>query len=113
MRHDVALPASADAPAPSDITPRQSETPRMRSGLVRVLLVACVGALLVGFAGYTASIALTPDAQLPHTMCVDSTCTYAMSATGGVPVRPAQQHRRSAPERLVRKVLFFCHLGGR
>jgi hypothetical protein len=45
-------------------------------------------------------------------MCVDSTCTYAMSASGGT-APPVPHHSRSAPERFVRKVLYFCHLGGK
>jgi hypothetical protein len=102
--------AGTDSPTEQPVVPAPVAAVR-RSGAVRVALVAIVGALLVGCAGFAASLVLTPDAPLPQTMCVDSTCTYAMSA-GGAPVQPVRQHSRSAPERFVRKVLYICHLGG-
>jgi hypothetical protein len=86
-------------------TPRESP----RRSVVRVLLVAGTGVLLLGFAGYAVSVAMTPDQPLVHTMCLDSTCTYAMSADGAM-VTPVPHRSRSAPERFVRKVLYICHI---
>jgi hypothetical protein len=77
-----------------------------------VLLVAGVGALLMGFAAFGASAMIAPDAPVPQTMCLDSTCTFAMSADSGgsLPSPPAPHKSRSAPERLARKVLYWCHI---
>lgn len=91
---------------------------RRGSGPVRILLFAIMGALLIGLAGFTASVALTPDKPVVQTMCLDSNCTFAMSADNSMsmPVstdrqlRPASPKHRSAPERLVNEVLHICHL---
>lgn len=91
-------------------------TPRPRgNGPLRVLLLGLVGALLIGSAGYVVSVALETDPPIGAAMCVDSSCTFAMSA-GEMPMgadRAPMQHRnkhRSAPERFVRDVLSSLHL---
>jgi len=100
------LPTGSDDVA----RPERPTTAKRRSGIPRVLLMAAIGAVLVGFAGFTASIALTPDAPVPNAMCLDSTCTYAISAEGGPAPQPAPHPSRSAPERFIRKVLYICHI---
>lgn len=88
----------------------QGRPPRSRSGIVRVLIIAGIGAILIGAAGYTASVALTPDAPVPYTMCLDSNCTYAVSADGGPAPQPVRHQSHAAPERFVRKLLYICHI---
>jgi hypothetical protein len=90
-------------------TARRPESPSR--SVLRVLLVAGVGVLLLGFAGYAVSVAMTPEQPLVHTMCLDSNCTYAMSVDGAGIQRAAPPRRHeSAPERFVRNVLYICHI---
>lgn len=88
-------------------------------GPMRIIALAVVGALLIGLAGFTASVALTPDQPVAGTMCLDSGCNFAMSAgtsmsmssgatTGGA--QPARPAHRSAPARLVIRLLHLGHL---
>jgi len=78
---------------------------------LRVLVVAVVGAVLLGGAAFAASTVVHSDEPIVRTMCVDSTCTYPMSAEGASATPPPAAHKqRSAPERLVQKVLYFCHI---
>lgn len=88
-------------PAPPSASPRR--------GLPRVLLFAGMGVLRLGFCGDAAAITMTPDQPPVHTMYLDSTCTYAISAEGAA-VTPPAHHARSAPERFVRQVLYICHI---
>lgn len=89
---------------------------RQGAGLARVLLVALAGALLIGLAGFAASTVISPDKPVVSTMCVDSSCSFAMSGDTSMPSnsmaatpRPATQ-RRSPPARLVDRVLRLVHL---
>lgn len=83
-------------------------------GPVRVLVLGLVAALLIGCAGYVVSVALDPEPGFSQTMCVDSTCTYAMSA--GMPMAGSEsQHvapakKRSGPEQFVRDALSYLHI---
>jgi len=75
-----------------------------------VLVIAFVGALLVGFAAFAANSVVQSDQPIARTMCLDTTCTYPMSADGATAHPAPPKHAKSAPERLVRKVLYFCHI---
>ncbi len=83
-------------------------------GPVRVLLLGLVAAMVIGSTGYAVSVALDPEPGFSQTMCVDSTCTYAMSAgmpmAGHMSQRPTPAKKPSGPERLVRNALSFLHL---
>jgi hypothetical protein len=89
-----------------------SAVPRQAGGasFARVLLIAVVGALLVGFAAFAANSVVQSDQPVARTMCMDTTCTYPMSVDGATAHPPQPKHARSAPERLVRKVLYICHI---
>lgn len=80
------------------------------AGIVRVLLIAGVGALLVGFAAFAANSVVKSEQPIARTMCMDTTCTYPMSVDGATAHPPPPKHTRSAPERLVRKILYICHI---
>jgi hypothetical protein len=86
--------------------------PRRAGGasFIRVLLIAGVGALLVGFAAFAANSAVQSDQPVARTMCMDTTCTYPMSVDGATAHPPQPKRSRSAPERLVRKILYICHI---
>lgn len=101
----------AACPAPAGSVPHQERS------VARVLVLALVGALLIGSAGYVLSVALDPDPGFSQTMCVDSGCTFAMSAgmpmtaPDGRQVMPQKQSiRHSGPDRLVRDALSFLHI---
>ncbi len=101
----------AGMPSPS----LDGERTRRGSGPVRVLVLGVDGALLIGSAGFVVSVAMDPQSGLPQTMCVDSSCTYAMSADMSMSqssmARPRPQpHHASAPERLVRDLLSVVHI---
>jgi len=100
---DDARPTSADDATPDEAA--QGLSP------LRVLVIAAVGAVLLGGAAFAASTVVHSDEPIVRTMCVDSTCTYPMSAEGASATPPPAAHKqRSAPERLVQKVLYFCHI---
>ncbi len=80
------------------------------AGFPRVLLIAGVGALLVGFAAFAANSVVQSDQPVARTMCMDTTCTYPMSVDGATAHPPQPKRSRSAPERLVRKILYICHI---
>jgi len=108
--------AGADRGRPSlqrDEASRVGATqPRKAGGasFLRVLLIAGVGALLVGFAAFAANSVVQSNQPVARTMCMDTTCTYPMSVDGATAHPPQPKHSRSAPERLVRKVLYICHI---
>lgn len=104
MPADKIMDAEAEDAAP--VQPRRAGG----AGLVRVLVIAGVGALLVGFAAFAANSVVQSEQPIARTMCMDTTCTYPMSVDGATAHPPQPKQHRSAPERLVRKVLYFCHI---
>ena len=105
------------APVPGATLSSTYPAARRGNGPVRVLVLGVVGALVIGAGGYVVSVAVDSQPwvdQAAQTMCVDSNCTFAMSA--GAPQageqQPAVQSTRhhSAPERLVHNVLYFCRI---
>ncbi|HLZ69475.1 MAG TPA: hypothetical protein VKV26_06125 [Dehalococcoidia bacterium] len=79
-------------------------------GLGRVLVIAGVGALLVGFAAFAANSVVQSDQPIVRTMCMDTSCSQPMSVDGATAHPAAPKHAKSAPERLVQKILYICHI---
>jgi hypothetical protein len=94
---------------PVDGTGADAHPPQKRE-IVRVLGTAAAGVVLIGSAMFGVSSMVHRPIPAAASMCVDSTCTYAMSAAVPQAAKPHPVHR-SAPERLFRKVLYICHLG--
>jgi hypothetical protein len=100
-------PITDDQTAPEIV----SEAAADGAGPLRVLALAAIGCILIGSVAFGASTVVHSSEPVVHTMCADSTCTYAASAVGATPDQPARPHRsRSAPERFARSVLYFCHV---